>query len=730
MLVRTYRIADKLGIVILKSSTALSQTLLEGTHMVVSAFRRGTFGTVGGLFAILSLIVRRVASVVRRAVLAIWSVLRLISGFILMVVGAIISLLVRGTGRVSGQVGQSAGSTAGGIMARRAARAEMDSGLAEDPLRVQNRLLSILSVILLAGLIGVVLWATNPANTGSLSLPPNSSGSTINLFADTTATPSNAQPLLASPVPTVTPLPAVLEVRGSLAYVAREQAQTDIWAVGVGSRTPIRLTNDPADDRDPAWSPDGRKLAYASRRSGNWDIYVYDLVTGGTTQMTVDLGYQGAPQWSPDGLWLVYESYQGNNLDVYVMPVDFSQQPQRVTDNPAPDFSPSWSPDGRRIAFVSWRDGNQDIYLFTLDDPRDAAVVNVTNTPTRQEDYPAWNPDGDVLAFSALDEGLEKIFVKQVDNLQSPAQVLSRGRQPAWSPDGASLVSAVDSLDSTQLIAEPFAESGVSTAIVQVPQGSSDPVWTGTPLPAALANSGGLGPAVLESLYIEQLSPPNADGLYGLMSLPGVEVEGPYLNDRVNDSFDALRERVFEVVGWDFLGQLGDAWWDIDRPQQPGEDRYNWHKTGRAFAINRNLIVGFPSPIEVVREDIGIDTYWRMYVRIADDRQAGQLGEPLRRMPWDFVSRSQGDVEAYDQGGRLKTEIPTGYYVDFTQLAQDYGWLRVPAGMDWRANINAVNYWLFIKTEGLSWLNAMLDLYQVSQLGGLAPTAVPEPGTG
>jgi TolB protein len=726
MLVRTYRVADKLGIVILKSSVALSQTLLEGTHILVNVFRRGAFGTAGGLFTVISLIVRTVISIVRRFVMAIWSVLRLIAGFALMVINAVSSVLLRGTNRLSGSVVQSAGSVAGGVMARRAARAEMDTGLAEDPLRVQNRLLSILSVVLLAGLIGVVLWATNPTNTGGLLSPLNTGSSGINLFADTTATPANAPLLLASPVPTVTPLPAVLEVGGSIAYVARERAQTDIWAVSVGSRTPIRLTNDPADDRDPAWSPDGRKLAYASRRSGNWDIYVYDLVAGGTTQMTVDLGYQGAPQWSPDGLWLVYESYQGGNLDVYVMPLDFSQQPQRVTDNASPDSSPSWSPDGRRIAFVSWRDGNQDIYLFTLDDPRDAAAINVTNTPTRQEDYPAWSPDGDLVAFSALDEGLEKVFVKRVDDLQSMAQVLSRGRRPGWSPDGSSLVSAVDSVDSTQLIAEPFAESGVSTAIIQVLPGSSDPVWTGTPLPTALVNSGGLGPAVTESLYIEQVSPPDSDGLYGLMSLPGVEVEGPYLNDRVNDSFDALRERVFEIVGWDFLGQLGDAWWDIDRPQQPGEDRYNWHKTGRAFSINRNLIVGFPAPIEVVREDIGIDTYWRVYVRVVDDRQAGQLGEPLRRMPWDFVSRSQGDVEAYDQGGRLKTEIPTGYYIDFTQLAQDYGWQRVPAGSDWRANINSVNYWLFIKPEGLRWLDAMLDLYQESQLGGFMPTAVPD----
>jgi hypothetical protein len=210
---------------------------------------------------------------------------------------------------------------------------------------------------------------------------------------------------------------------------------------------------------------------------------------------------------------------------------------------------------------------------------------------------------------------------------------------------------------------------------------------------------------------------------------PLIDVDAPnaFLSDRVNDSFNALREQTNETIGWDFLGQLEDAFWQIDRPPQPGEERRNWHMTGRAFSFNRNAIVGFPPPIEIVREDIGVYTYWRVFVRVADDAQSGQLGEPLRRMPWDFASRNQGDVEAYDQGGRLRTEMPAGYYIDLTQLAVDFGWTRVPAGSDWRANFNSTNYWMFTKPDGLSWYEAMRELYAVSQLGGFAPESTPIP---
>ena len=144
------------------------------------------------------------------------------------------------------------------------------------------------------------------------------------------------------------------------------------------------------------------------------------------------------------------------------------------------------------IAFVSWRDGNQDIYIFSLDNPTDAASINLTNTPDRHENYPVWSPDGKYIAYSALDEGIEKVFVKDVDNLQSPAQVITRGRTPAWSPEGSSLIAAVDSQEGTQFVATPFTSAGITTLVVGAPERATAPVWTGRPLPAALMSSGGL----------------------------------------------------------------------------------------------------------------------------------------------------------------------------------------------------------------------------------------------
>ncbi|MCA0453244.1 MAG: hypothetical protein LCI00_04640 [Chloroflexi bacterium] len=712
MLVRAYRLTDKLGIVILKLSVAFGGLSTAGVSRFTSVGRRG----VGAIFAV------------------IFGVLGIIWGILRRALGLLFGSIGGGARRASQQAAGAVGSSTSNMMARRAARAEMTAAVTEDPLRAQNRTLSAVAVLLLAALIGVILWATGPGRQPSGVTSLADLGNSLAL-SSTTIPPDatiGAPVLGSTAVPTATVVPSVIVAGGSIAYTAREKGQTDIWALSVGSRTPLRLTNSPTDERDPAWSPDGTKIAYASRQDGNWEIYIYTVLDGSSQRMTYDLSFQGAPKWSPDGKFLTYESYQGNNLDIYVVPVDGSQPALRVTDSSTPDFAPAWSPvnNGRQIAFVSWRNGNQDIYIFSLDNPVDSASINVTNTSNRQENYPAWSPDGKYIAYSALDEGIEKVFVKDVSNIDAPAQVIARGRTPVWSPDGTSLISAVDSAEGTQFVAIPFTATGNTTLVIGSAERATTPSWTGRPLPAALLSTGGLPSGVPQSLFVEQVGSPDRNGHYGLGTLSNVVVSRSefYLSDTVNDSFNALRQRMLQLTGWDFLGKLDDAFWSfLPTPRLPdaGEERRNWYYTGRAFGITRNLIAGFPQQIELVREDEGVNTYWRVYVRVSEDAAPGELGEPLRQMPWDMLSRNSGDVQAYDEGGRLKTDVPSGYYIDFTQLAMDYGWQRTPAAGDWRANVNGINYWLFQKTDGLTWYDAMLQLYNNSELGAFAATAVP-----
>src|SRR6185295_18773108 len=57
----------------------------------------------------------------------------------------------------------------------------------------------------------------------------------------------------------------------------RHSERADIYLQRVDGSSVIQLTNDPADDVQPCFSPDGSKIAFASSRSGNWDLYVMDV---------------------------------------------------------------------------------------------------------------------------------------------------------------------------------------------------------------------------------------------------------------------------------------------------------------------------------------------------------------------------------------------------------------------------------------------------------------------
>jgi hypothetical protein len=115
---------------------------------------------------------------------------------------------------------------------------------------------------------------------------------------------------MALPLETATPLPPVLltpwptpdylGTGGSVAFTLRQNGNSDIYVLSVGRPEAIRFTNHPADDRDPAFSPDGRKLAFASHRDGNWEIYVLEVPTGTLIRVTNDVAFDGGPSWSPN----------------------------------------------------------------------------------------------------------------------------------------------------------------------------------------------------------------------------------------------------------------------------------------------------------------------------------------------------------------------------------------------------------------------------------------------
>ncbi len=180
----------------------------------------------------------------------------------------------------------------------------------------------------------------------------------------------------------------------------------DIWVMGADGEDQRNLTNHGAKDRRPDWSPDRMRIAFESNREGGWefdfwgnmDVYVMNADGTNPINLTNHPALDGYPDWSPDGMQIAFESNRDgdDNWEIYVMNAD-GTNPINLTNHPAEDRHPAWSPDGKRIAFESNRDGNwernrNDNWEVFVMNPDGANPINLTNDNRAWDGRPTWEP--------------------------------------------------------------------------------------------------------------------------------------------------------------------------------------------------------------------------------------------------------------------------------------------------------------------------------------------------
>lgn len=123
---------------------------------------------------------------------------------------------------------------------------------------------------------------------------------------------------------------------------AEGRQDIDIFVIGVDGTDLMRLTDDPANDSRPSWSPDGSSIAFDSDRDGDREIFVMNSDGSSQRQLTVNAARDDFAAWSPDSTAIVFVSNRDGNQEIYVMRADGSDQ-TNLTRTDADDFYPSWA---------------------------------------------------------------------------------------------------------------------------------------------------------------------------------------------------------------------------------------------------------------------------------------------------------------------------------------------------------------------------------------------------
>lgn len=222
------------------------------------------------------------------------------------------------------------------------------------------------------------------------------------------------------------------------------QAHGDILTVPAKHGSIEDITSSPGvEDRNPAWSPNGKWIAYFSDRDGEYDLYVRSQDGIGKPRK-ITLGQKSAfyyqPTWSPDSKKIAFSDQKLN-----LWYVDLSQKDPRPikvdTDNYAElnEFDQSWSPDSRWIAYTKVLPNYMHaIFLYSLADHKTYQVTHGSSDCL----YPAFDKSGKYLYFTAstntaLSHGwLDMTRLEQPVERSVYALILRKGIPSPFAPNG------------------------------------------------------------------------------------------------------------------------------------------------------------------------------------------------------------------------------------------------------------------------------------------------------
>ncbi len=192
----------------------------------------------------------------------------------------------------------------------------------------------------------------------------------------------------------------------------------EIFVTSVDYKYTRRITETPAQDNMPDFSPDGKTLVYATERDGAWNIYTAKLVRSDEMYFfnatlikeeplfKPDETERMYPKFSPDGKEIAFIENR-NKLMVYNIETKKTRQITDGSDNvdTSGNIDYSWSPDNKWFTIVHVPNKHMPYSDIGLISAEGGKITNLTNSGYTNEN-PRFVLGGDAILFSTERYGM------------------------------------------------------------------------------------------------------------------------------------------------------------------------------------------------------------------------------------------------------------------------------------------------------------------------------------